>query len=273
MPLTVRSHGWVGLKPWVWDESRGILSRPERIPSGQPATVSVSQSGPRSLVVEVESGDPEDLEFARRAAERWLSTRWDPTPAISAALRYDRAIADFIGSGGGRMLRCTTFYEDFAKTVCTIQIAWSGTVRMVTGLIDEVGEGMFPTPAQVLDFGEQRLREKAKVGFRARTLYEATEQMLESGLLNEQGKGREERISYDDLIGLRGIGPYAASHVMALLHDFARIPVDSEVQSYCRDRFGIEPKEIEAFFDRWCDYRFLGYKLDRAVNRLNRIGD
>ena len=273
LPLTVRSHGWVGLRPWVWDEEDGVLSRPETLPSGRTGRVSVSQSGPRSLAVEVETGSPIDLDFARQAAERWLSTSWDPGPAIAVALQHNEAVADFIKDGGGRMLHCTTFYEDFAKTVCTIQIAWSGTMRMVAALIDEVGEGMFPTPAQVLDFGEKWLRERAKIGFRARTLYEATDRMLESGLLDNQGNGAVDRISYDDMIGLHGIGPYAAGHLMMLLHDYSRIPVDSEVESYCRETFGIEPKEIQAFFDRWGEYRFLGYKFDRAVERLNRTGD
>ncbi len=63
---------------------------------------------------------------------------------------------------------------------------------------------------------------------------------------------------------LRGIGPYVASHLVMLLHDFSRIPVDWAVSRYCKERFGIEPPEIESYFADWGEYRFLGYRLGRA---------
>ena len=74
-------------------------------------------------------------------------------------------------------------------------------------------------------------------------------------------------VGYDDLIDLWGIGPYAASHVAVLQHDFSRIPVDSEVTSYCRERYGIGPKEIDAHFEPWGDFRFLGYRLTKNALR------
>ena len=264
----VRSHGWVYLRPWVWNENRATLSRPEVFAMGQVVHVKVRQTSSKILIVEVGSEVCADLEFACQAVERWLSTHWDPGPAIRVALKNSPPIADFIENGGGRILRNTTFYEDFVKTVCTIQIAWSGTIRMVSNLIDEVGEGVFPTPAQIIGFGEQRLRERVKLGFRSGTLYQATGRMLETGLMDEKGNGAEERISYDEMIALRGIGPYAASHMMVLLNDFRRIPIDSEVRGYCRARFGIEADQIEPFFAKWNDYKFLGYKLDRTLRRL-----
>lgn len=268
LPAIVRSHGWIALKPWVWDETSRILSRPEIFPSGRVANVGVRQIGSRRLTVEVDSNKLDDLEVACQAVKRWLSTDWNPGPAITVAAQNNQAVADFIENGGGRILRCTTFYEDFVKTVCTIQIAWSGTMRMTSALIDVVGEGVFPTPTRILDFGERRLREKAKLGFRSRTLYEATDGMLAAGLIDDQGNGIEGRISYDEMIGLRGIGPYAASHLMVLLNDFRRIPIDSEVRSYCRDRFGLSPHEIESFFAKWGDYKFLGYKLNRVMSQF-----
>jgi hypothetical protein len=41
------------------------------------------------------------------------------------------------------------------------------------------------------------------------------------------------------LIGLKGIGPYAAAHCRLLLHDFSRIPIDSSVVAYLRGRYGL----------------------------------
>lgn len=269
LSAVVRSHGWIHLRPWDWNENCGTLSRPEVFATGRIAHVGVRQINSKNLMVEVDSNRCEDVRSACRSVKRWLSTDWDPGPAIAVASQNNPSIADFIENGGGRVLRSTTFYEDFVKTVCTIQIAWSGTIRMVSDLIDEVGGGVFPTPTRILDFGEPGLREKAKLGFRSRTLYRATDRMLASGLIDDQGNGAEERITYEEMIALYGVGPYAASHLMVLLNDFRRIPVDSEVRSYCRDRLGIETDQIEPFFARWGDYKFLGYKLNRTMTGLD----
>ena len=177
------------------------------------------------------------------------------------ASRLDPAIATLIREGGGRFLRGSTFYEDFAKTMCTIQIAWSGTKRMVASLVDQVGDGLFPTPRNRLDAGEAALRGNARLGFRAPQLMEATEELLKRGLMDESGRGAEGLITYEELIRLRGIGPYAGSHIAMLLHDFSRIPVDSGVSRIFRERHGLAPEEIAGFFDRWGEYRVLGYML------------
>ena len=151
-----------------------------------------------------------------------------------------------IGEGGGRFLRGSTFYEDFAKTMCTIQIAWSGTKRMVASLVDEIGDGLFPSPRNVLDAGEAALRGRAYLGFRAPQLLKATEELLKSGLMEESGRGAEGLITYEEMIRLRGIGPYAASHIRMLLHDFSRIPVDSEVSRFSVSATGWPPTRYRA---------------------------
>ena len=226
---TAMSHGWVGLEPWSWVEQKGSLGRPERLPSGARARIEATQETPRSFLVTADGPalGLADLKWARTTVARWLSLDWDPKQAIGVASRLDPAIATVIREGGGRFLRGSTSYEDFAKTMCTIQISWSGTKRMVASLVDEVGDGLFPTPRNMIDAGEAALRSNARLGFRAPQLLGATEELLKRDLMDESGQGAEGLITYDDLIRLRGIGPYAASHIAMLLHDFSRIPVDS----------------------------------------------
>ena len=263
--LTVESHGWVSLSPWHWDAETEVLSRSERTQCGQVMRVRVTQSSPTAIAVDVASDDEvPSVSGVRGIVDRWLSLGWPPNGAIEAAERLDPTIADLIRSGGGRMLRCSTFYEDFIKTVCTIQITWAGTRRMVDGLMALSRDGLFPRPVQVLGVGEAGLRSEVKLGFRAPVVVDATKTLLEEGLIDEDGRGDEDRISYESLIRLRGIGPYSASHLAMLLHDFSRIPVDSEVAKDCKERFGIEPSEIESYFDDWGEYRFLGYSLGGA---------
>ena len=260
---TVRSHGWVSLAPWGWDDSACVLWRRDMLSSGRVVRIQATQPEADRIEVEV-AGDGlsrRDLDEAAGLVRRWLSLDWNPTEALAAARETDPLAAETIESGGGRLLRCSTFYEDFIKTVCTIQIAWSGSLRMVAALV-EAGDGLFPTPARILEMGDAGLRERG-TGFRARSLFEGTETMLERGLIDEAGHTASGPVSYDDLLALWGIGPYAAAHMAVLQHDFSRIPVDSEVASYCRDRYGIGPKEIDAHFEPWGDFRFLGYRLTK----------
>ena len=130
------------------------------------------------------------------------------------------------------------------KTVLTINTSWSSTCRMAAALVTEPGKGTFPAPEAVLDYGEERLREGAKLGFRAATVASATRRLLADGAIDAAGEGPPECLGYDYLMSLKGIGPYAAAHCRMLLHDFSRLPVNSGVIAYLRERYGCDPTGI-----------------------------
>ena len=201
-------------------------------------------------------------------AGRWISADWEPSAALAALADT----AELIEGGGGRMLRGSSFYEDFVKTVLTINTSWPSTCRMVTALVAEPGGGAFPDPQSVLDYGEQQLRERAKLGFRAPTLIAATRRMLDDQAIGASGEGSPEQLAHDYLIGLKGIGPYAAAHCRVLLHDFSRIPVDSSVIAYLRDRHGCDPAAFAADRSCWGPYLALGYRLMRLREKLQLVG-
>jgi len=142
-----------------------------------------------------------------KRVRRWLAADWEPTSAM-AALGQDAAL---IARGGGRMLRCSSFYEDFVKTVLTINTSWSSTCRMAAALVAEPGKGAFPGPEAVLDYGEERLRDRAKLGFRAATLVAATRRLLADGAIDRAGDGAPERLGHDprcDVPAARHFGSY-----------------------------------------------------------------
>ncbi|MFZ3234545.1 MAG: hypothetical protein WA417_03250 [Stellaceae bacterium] len=261
LALTVASHGWAHLAPWRWDPETGTLARTERI-DGRSGTVAVLQSGPKTLVIRFDCFDDAARPEISRRVRRWLSADWDPAAAV-AALGEDGAL---IAQGGGRLLRCSSFYEDFVKTVLTINTAWSSTCRMAAALVAEPGGGAFPGPEAILDYGETRLRERAKLGFRAPTVIAATRRMLEDGVIDRAGEGCPD---YDYLIGLNGIGPYAAAHCRLLLHDFSRIPVDSVVTTYLRERHASDAAAFVASRAAWGAYLALGYRLARLREKLD----
>ena len=210
---------------------------------------------------------PANLLEIHTRARRWLSADWPPASAV-AALCEDEAL---IARGGGRLLRCSSFYEDFVKTVLTINTSWSSTCRMAAALVTEPGDGAFPSPEAVLDYGEARLRERAKLGFRAITVVSATRRLLDDGSIDAAGEGSPENLGYDYLVSLKGIGPYAAAHCRVLLHDFSRLPVDSGVITYLRERHGCDPAEFAASRS-WGPYLALGYRLARLRDKLAASG-
>ena len=263
LALTIASHGWGHLAPWRWDAETGRLSRTERVGS-RIGTLAVEQSDPSAVAVRWGGFSAADETELLNRVRRWLSVEWEPSAAMAALPEA----AALIERGGGRMLRGSSFYEDFVKTVLTINTSWSATCRMVAALVAEPGDGAFPGPEALLDYGEERLRERAKLGFRARTIALATRGMLDDGAIAASGEGQIERLEHDYLMSLKGIGPYAAAHCRVLLHDFSRIPIDSVVTAYLRERYDCDPTAFAADRSSWGDYLALGSRLARLRERL-----
>ena len=318
LETVVRSHGWVELAPWRWQD--GVLARRERI-AGVAGEIAIRQTAAGRVVVvwrakgpkgrnaagpnqlsrhPRESGDPGLRKgwipaFAGMTGEktgmtvektgmtgehapsrdailatvgRALSWDWDHAPFCALAASVAPGAARQIAGGAGRLLRGTSFYEDFVKTVCTINTSWAGTRKMTENLVARLGRGLFPTPRQILRAGEAKLREICRLGFRAPVLIGCTERLLADGAIDARGHGAADALHYDYLVALKGIGPYAAAHCRVLLHDFSRLPVDSVVSAHLRDALSLTSEAaIEAHFAPWGDYRFLAYRLHRNEAR------
>ena len=265
--LTVASHGWVHLAPWRWDADTGALSHAERI-GKKLGTISVRQRDPTSLLVSwCGFSKRAEAEILRRAA-RWISAEWNPAAAVTALAAAFPEEAGLVARGGGRLLRCSTFYEDFIKTLLTVNTSWSGTCRMVAALVAEPGGGAFPLPEAIVDHGEKRLREIAKLGFRAPVAVSATRRMLDDGVIDSTGNGDPDRLDHEYLLSLKGIGPYAAAHCRMLLHDFRRIPVDSVVVAHLRERHATTPEAFIASRAECGVYLGLGYRLMRFKEKF-----
>jgi len=161
--------------------------------------VAVSQRHPGAVIVIWRGLAATDAAEIATRVRRWLSADWEPEAAIEAL--PDAAV--LIERGGGRLLRGSSFYEDFIKTVLTINANWSATCRMAAALVREPGGGSFPGPLALVDYGEERLRERAKLGFRARTVVAATRQMLDDGAITAGGNGAPDRLAHDYLIARR----------------------------------------------------------------------
>ncbi len=269
---TALSHGWVNLEPFSFDAALGRLAKTERIDDSF-VHVSATQtpSGDIAVIIRGDGLDRKAVEKLKGRVVRWLSLDWDPSDALAAADRLSKPVARYIRKGGGRFLRGSTFYEDFVKTLATVNASWSFTQQMIARIVEGIGGGAFPGPRAVLRKGARYLQTRVKMGYRAEVLVNATRALLKNGFIDDVGDAVRD-VTFEDLITLKGIGNYAAVHLLVLQCDFRRVPVDSEVRPYLQERYGLSDKDIPAFFGPWGDFAFLGYKLSRILDGNNWIG-
>ena len=254
---TVRSHGLPSLPPMAIDEVARTFTVTLRLPAG-PRTVHVASD---SGVVRVHAAMPLPRESV--------------VPAVAAVRHILRLDADLSGfyalactdprlawcvTGAGRMARSATPFEDLIKTVCTTNCAWSGTVRMVTALVEHLGESApdapetgwrgraFPTPEAMAVAPESFYREVARSGYRAPYLRALAAAAADGALdLDTLAATSPDDLSDDDLakrfLALPGVGPYAAAHLMTLLGRSSRLILDSWTRPTYAARMGLPTGE------------------------------
>jgi len=228
---TLLSHGVASLPPNRVDERTPALETTVRVPRGAPRTVRVSAAARGRARVEVRGRETAAV-----------------LPPVRRILNLDENLASFYAvaggdpdlawatAGAGRMVRGQTVFEDVVKTICTTNCAWSGTVRMVTALVDGLGEPSagghgraFPTAEAMAEAGDGFYRDVARAGYRGAYLRSLAASVAE-GVLDLEAL-LDPELPDDEvaarLLGLPGVGPYAAAHAMMLLGRHSRLILDS----------------------------------------------
>lgn len=131
--------------------------------------------------------------------------------------------------GAGRLLASPSVFEDVIKTICTTNCSWSGTTRMVSAAV-ELGGGAFATAAALAAAPETWYREVARMGYRGPYVRRIACEVVDGRLDLERLRplhGLDDEAVADALLGLPGIGPYAAAHAMQLLGRHRLLVLDS----------------------------------------------
>lgn len=146
-----------------------------------------------------------------------------------AAIENDSQLA-WAAKGAGRMLASPTVFEDVVKTICTTNCAWSGTVRMVTALVEKLGDGAFPEPRTMARAPLTFYRDVARAGYRGAYLKTLAGDVA-AGNVDLEALRPEFGLPDDEvekkLLELPGVGPYACAHIMMLLGRYHRLIFDS----------------------------------------------
>jgi N-glycosylase/DNA lyase len=269
---TLTSHGLASLPPFEIDEDAVTLTTTLAVPGGRPRTIRVSAGGHGSARVEILGRDP----GKRIAAALATSIRHVLHMDEDLSGFYERTAADsdlsWVGRGAGRMIRSPTVFEEVVRIVCTTNCSWAATTRMLTALVQVLGERTpdapsdgwrgraFPTPGAMAAIGERFYREEMRAGYRGPYLLALARSVAEGSLdLEALGRAGREELSDDEmegrLLALPGVGPYAAAHIMLLLGRYSRLILDSWTRpKYARLRASRGPVSDASIIRRFRKY-------------------
>jgi 3-methyladenine DNA glycosylase/8-oxoguanine DNA glycosylase len=141
-------------------------------------------------------------------------------------------------SGAGRLLRAPTVFEDAVKMICTTNCTWALTKVMVERMVREYGiqhddtHYAFPEPGALAAITEKALRAKCSTGYRAPAILELARRVA-SGTLDIESLRTSSLPTgelFEELLSIRGIGPYAAGNMMKLLGRYDYLGLDSWVR-------------------------------------------
>jgi N-glycosylase/DNA lyase len=273
---TIASHGVADLPPNRIDEEALTLEITLLL-DGEPATVRVSpgRNGyAKAQVIAGRAGAPQ----IGRAVAHLLRLDEDLSPFYAAAAA-DPELA-WVTSGAGRMIRSPTVFEEVVKTICTTNCTWSATIRMVSALVEHLGEPApgatdgplghsFPTPEAMARKKGAFYTETVRAGYRGEYLRSLARSVASGKLdLEALGTASADEVPDDEvearLLALPGVGPYAAAHIMMLLGRYSRLILDSWTRpKYLRVSGAKQAKDstIERRFRRYGPYAGLAFWL------------
>jgi N-glycosylase/DNA lyase len=269
---TFMSHGVADLLPGRVDESERTYTTTLAVSRDRPRTVRISQGRRGSARVEVEG---------RKLGERATG---DLKGSVRRILNLDEDLSEFYAlvaddpglswaaAGAGRMLRTPTVFEAAVKTICTTNVAWSATVRMVNALVSQLGEAAptgaraFPTAEAMASVPETFYRETVRAGYRSAYLHALAAGVV-AGTFDVEALGAESDLPDDEvaerLLALPGIGPYGAAHLMMLLGRHSRLILDSWTRPKYAQVNGRKASDatVERRFRRYGSYSGLAFWL------------
>ncbi len=278
---TAYSHGWVVLAPNAWIEDSRAMTPVDQLGGGNVVLLEIAGEGTaRKPDIRVQVTHRGRLS-GKDAGE--IRAR------VARMFRLDEDLGDFYsmcrGRGGqwkkvtaglGRLLRSPSVLEDVVKIICTTNIQWGGTKKMVAGLVEaygkpypgDSGRKAFPVPEAIASVHPGEFAGAVRMGYRAPYVHELAERvaarkldleaLLDPELPTTELKKR--------LLAIKGIGPYAAATLLMLLGRYDTLAVDTVCRDFVKKKYldGRTPAdaEIHRIYEDWGDWRFLAYWFD-----------
>jgi len=274
---TLRSHGWVSLLPNIHDENVESFSRVERLSSGKVVNLYISSS---------EAPYPEILITVKHDGKLQPGLQNEIKNRVAYMLRLNENLQGFydlcrksgnkrknLTEGKGYLLRSPEVFEDLVKVICTTNIQWGGTKRMVRELVDSFGSPFpgelplrsFPTPESISAVSLEEFKNRVRLGYRAGYVYELSTR-ISSGelklndLLDISTPSTEIK---RQLLAIKGVGNYAAASMLMLLGRYDQIPVDTVFRQFIKEKYFQDKQFSEEeglrIYEKWGEWKYLAY--------------
>jgi 3-methyladenine DNA glycosylase/8-oxoguanine DNA glycosylase len=276
---TALSHGWYGLLPFEFEQESWRLRRVIDLGAGKPVTVEVT-GAKRALVI------TSKRRLGNRAVEKAVQD-------VRHMLRLDEDLAEFYEmmseqeefawierQGAGRLLRSPTVFEDAVKAIATTNCSWALTVKMVKGLVENLGvetddgRRSFPTPRAMAEAPLSFYNEVMRAGYRAPYFKELAERVAdgeldaESWLVSELATPALKR----EMKMVKGVGDYAADTLLRLIGRYDGLALDSWVRAkFARVRGrgrAVTDERIARYYSRFREWRGLALWCDMTRDWL-----
>jgi len=277
---TIDSHGWIMLAPNRWDARQRHWRRVERLRSGKVVLINARPRGNRGRVkIQLDIEHPGRLRVGEQE---------DVLARIAHMLRIDEDFSEFFAlcanhprrqnvcAGAGRLLRSADLFEDLVKTLCTTNIQWGGTCRMVENLVNDLGESFagdatlkaFPSAQAIAALPLAEFKARVNLGYRSDYVH-LLAQRITTGELDLDDL-RDPQLDTTEvrrrLLAIKGIGGYAAATLLMLLGHYDQLPVDSVFRQFVSrhyfDGLEVTDRDAQAIYAHWGRWKYLAYWFD-----------
>jgi len=270
---TAASHGWYQLPPFALDTTKWQLTRVVDLGKQPPVTVFMTGLKSHIRVAPARSLSKPEAATVLRDCRHVLRLD-DDLRDFYVATSNDPEFAWIEEQGAGRLLRSPTVFEDLVKMICTTNCSWALTLKMVNGLVDnvgrETGDGRrsFPNAEALATMPLKFFVDEMRSGYRAPYFKELAERVA-SGELNVEEWLTSELPTAElakQIKGVKGVGPYAAENLLKLLGRYDGLALDSwtrakffEIRNNGRKA---NDKKIARYYSRFNEWRGLALWCD-----------
>jgi len=269
---TVESHGWYDLPPFEHTDGLNNFSYVFPKTAKDPAITALIHKDRSKLVVRM-SIEPNDVGRVEKGIRHVLRLDED-LGDFYRALDQDERLSWIAEANAGRLLRSPTVWEDLVKTICTTNCSWNLTKKMVSNLVQKLGDTAadgrksFPTPGAMASQPVEFYRDEIRAGYRSPYFVELAEAVA-GGELDVESWMHSDMPTPElkkELKKVKGVGDYAAENLLKLLGRFDGLALDSWLrgQFYKTHNKGrvCKDKKIERFYSRFGDWRGLAIWCD-----------
>lgn len=267
----LRSHGWVDLAPFKVEKDifSGVL-----VLDGSIIRFDVSQrpNGKLTVFVGEETADKQGL---RKAVTRIFRLNEDLNE-FYARTQNDAELDWVARKGAGRLVRSPTVWEDLVKTLCTTNCSWGLTLKMVSNLVEKLGESdghgdrAFPTPDAMAAVDEDFYRNEIRAGYRSPYFIELSKRVCngdidpESWLSSKLATKELKKV----IKGVKGVGDYAAENLLKLLGRYDGLALDSWLRARFYERYNegkpCPDAKIETHYAQYGEWKGLAIWCDMS---------